>query len=130
MPCRSLLGLLSALLCRPGRLWRVVKLASLNNVLLIVVGSIAIDVDLHNQLVLLPILDVARIESETVLTSQQRIDAAKNFRQLPFKRDREIRTASLSRKRRQGVVSLQTSSFVLAHPLCRLLPLVDPHTSS
>src|SRR6476660_7005360 len=105
MPCRSLVGLLSALLCRSGRLWRVVKLASLNNILLIVVGSIAIDVDLHNKLVLLSILDVARIQSETVLTSQQRIDAAKNFRQLPFKRDGEIRTASLSRKRRQCVVS-------------------------
>src|SRR4029077_6747025 len=117
-----------ALLCRSGRLWRVVKLASLNNILLIVVGSIAIDVYLHNKLVLLSILDVARIESETVLTSQQRIDAAKNFRQLPFKRDREIRTASLSRKRRQCVVSLQPahSSWPTHYVVCcpELIPIL------
>src|ERR1043165_10206446 len=88
-------------------LWRGVELPRFDHVFLIVIRPVTIDVNFNLQLVLLAVADVARVERETVLTSQQRIDAAQYFRQLALERHRKICAASFLRESLQGVVSLQ-----------------------
>jgi hypothetical protein len=73
--CRLLLHPLPAALlfwrCIFGR---VVELTCLHNVFLVVVLSVAVDVYLHNDLVLLAVVHVAGTKAETVLAPQQRIN--------------------------------------------------------
>ena len=68
--------LVPACLRRSSRFRCVVELPRLHNKFLIVVRAVAINVYLHNELVLLPVLYVARVKSKTVLAAQQGVDAA------------------------------------------------------
>ena len=86
-------------------LGRVVELARLNDKFLVVVRAVPVNVHTHFELVLFSIADVTRVERETVLTTQQSVDAAEHLRQLAFERHRKIRAASFLRERQIGRAS-------------------------
>src|ERR1051325_9219201 len=75
----------------------------------VVVRAIAINVNLHHELVLFSVLYGARVKPKTVLAAQQGIDAAQNFRDLTLKRIWEKGSSRLFGKSSKGVVSLQES---------------------
>src|SRR5688572_12520160 len=102
------------LLLRRVRLWRDEHFAGFHDVNLLVSLPVAIDINLDDDLVALPVPDVTRAESQAVLIAQQGIDRAERVRQLAFKGDRVVGAARVFGKRFQGAVGLQKS-----HPVDR-----------
>src|ERR1700694_3547226 len=91
------------------RFRRIVNLARLHDIGLVVVSSIAVDINLHYYLVRLAVALITGVETQTVLAPQQRVDGTEDGGQLAFKSYRKVSAAAFFGESLHRVICLQES---------------------
>ena len=84
----------------------------MDNVSLLVGLTVAVNVNLHQDLMRFSVTNITRIEAETVLTAEHSINRVENVGQFAFESYRVIAATGLFRKGLQNVVRLDEAHAV------------------
>src|SRR5690348_11947144 len=83
---------------------RVIKLAALDDILFVVVLTVAVDVHFDDDLVLLAVALRAGVETEAILAAEQRVDGPERVGDFSLERDREIHPPRLFSERSELIL--------------------------